>query len=98
MFKAIPPKYAVKMTMENEMKIAKSLMEAATIDFRPVFCCYCGTFLFEVGDDIIGHIAVKCQKCKGVVPLNAAYFHRSDVIAIMKRNSQYIVPLSEIKN
>jgi len=97
MFKAIPPKFQKNMTDEKERKIEQSLKEAANLTFRAVFCCYCESYLFDVGDDLIGHVAVKCQHCKGVIPLNPAYFNRSDVVAIMKRRNAYIIPL-QLKN
>lgn len=95
MFQAIPPKFQKNMTSEKEQKIERSIKESENITFRQVFCCFCESYLFDVGDDLYGHVAVKCHHCKGVVPLNPAYFNRSDVIAIMKRKSEYIVPLDE---
>ena len=93
MFKAIPPKFQKNMTADKEKRIEQSISESANLTFRSVLCCYCESYLFDVGDDFVGHLAVKCQHCKGVVPLNPAYFNRSDVIAIMKRRNAFINPL-----
>jgi len=92
MFKAIPPKFTKSYTQEKEEKVNLVIKEAETISFRPVYCCYCESYLIDVGDDLIGHVAVKCQHCKGVIPLNPAYFNRWDVMAIMKRKSEYVIP------
>lgn len=36
----------------------------------------------------IGYFAVKCQKCKGVISINAVYFKSSDYVARVKRAKQ----------
>ena len=44
--------------------------------FRPVYFPFCRAHIVDVFEDIVGHFALKCQKCKGVVPINTAYFRR----------------------
>ena len=87
-YRTVQPKFINSISDEKMDKVSKSLKEAESLNFRPVYCYNCENHLFDVGEDIVGHIAVKCQHCKSVVPINAAYFHRSDIMAIMRRKLQ----------
>lgn len=76
MFVTIPPKYNIPISQEQEEKIRRSEKETAGLQFRPIYCPYCKIYLFDVFEDIRGHIAVKCNKCKSIVPINPAYFKK----------------------
>ena len=76
MYVTMPPKFERDMTPDRREGLRKSLCEVADMDFRTIHCPFCKTYLFDVFADFIGHIAVKCQACKGVVPINPAYFRR----------------------
>ena len=76
MYVTTPPKFERDMTDARREGLIKSLSEVEDMDFRAIHCPFCKTYLFDAFADFIGHIAVKCQVCKGVVPINPAYFHR----------------------
>ena len=61
MYAVIKPKYQSSISEDTLRKIEKSCDE---------------THIVDVFEDIVGHFALKCQKCKGVVPINTAYFRR----------------------
>ena len=66
MFKAIPPKFQKNITSEKEQKIERSIKESENITFRQVFCCFCESYLFDVGDDLCGHIGTpSAPNCSG---------------------------------
>ena len=83
---AIKPKFQDKpLSKEVSERIDKSYNETVDMKFRSIFCPYCGWYVVDVFDDIVGHIAIKCNKCKAAIPINAAYFHRSEYIARIRR-------------
>ena len=86
MFVTVKPRFQDKpLSKEVSEKIDKSYNETVDMKFRPIFCPYCGWHVVDVFDDIVGHIAIKCNKCKATIPINAAYFHRSEYLARLKR-------------
>ena len=86
LFVTIKPRFIEKeLTPEVIQKIETSIQEADDLEFRPIYCPYCGRHIVDLFDDMIGHIAVKCWKCKGKIPINAAYFNRSEYIARIRR-------------
>lgn len=91
MFITVPPRINVRMTAERSEKIRRSEQETRNMEFRPVHCPYCEGYLFDVFEDIQGHIAVKCNKCKGVVPINPAYFKRYAVAGRYRRKRRYLL-------
>ena len=76
MYAVIKPKYQSSISEDTLRKIEKSCAETADMAFRPVYCPFCRAHIVDVFEDIVGHFALKCQKCKGVVPINTAYFRR----------------------
>lgn len=66
MFVTIPPRINVTVPNERIEKINRSMEEVKNLQFRAVHCPYCGIYLFDVFEDIQGHIAVKCNKCKSM--------------------------------
>jgi len=85
LYVAVKPKFQKDVTAEKAQKIALSQEETSHMEFRPILCPFCDTHIVDVFEDIIGHLAVKCQKCKGVIPINAAYFRSSEYVARIKR-------------
>lgn len=85
MFETVKPKINIKPTAEKEHKIMLSALETRYMKFRPIYCPICNFKMIDVFEDIAGHFAVKCQRCKAVVPINAAYFRTSRRAAYQKR-------------
>lgn len=76
MYAVLKPKFHAPIAEDTRQKIQKSCDEVVDMTFRPVYCPFCKTHIVDVFEDVIGHFALKCQKCKGVVPINTAYFRR----------------------
>ena len=87
-FVPIRPKFQIEVSQEVQRKIDQSYAETLNMTFRAVRCPYCKTHIVDVFEDVIGHFAAKCPKCKSLVPINAAYFKRSAYAARMKRTKQ----------
>lgn len=86
MFVTVKPRFQDKpLSKEVSEKIDKSYNETVDMKFRPIYCTFCGWHVVDVFDDIVGHIAIKCNKCKATIPINAAYFHRSKYLARLRR-------------
>lgn len=90
-FVTVAPRIKTKMTPEREEKIRLSQTETANLNFRPVHCPYCEAYLFDVFEDIQGHVAVKCNKCEGVVPLNPAYFRQYAAAGRYRRKRRHLI-------
>lgn len=91
MFVTIPPRIMTKRTPERDEKIFRSQKETEDLNFRAVHCPYCEAYLFDVFEDIQGHLAVKCNKCKGVVPINPAYFRRYSKLGNLKKEQENLL-------
>lgn len=91
MFVTIPPKYNIPISQEQEEKIRRSEKETAGLQFRPIYCPYCKIYLFDVFEDIRGHIAVKCNKCKSIVPINPAYFKKYSALGRYRRKRRNLL-------
>ena len=85
MYVCVKPKFEKPKTPETVRKLQLSAYETKEMAFRHVFCPHCGIHIIDVFEDICGHFAIKCLRCKGTVLINAAYFHRSDAAAARKR-------------
>lgn len=86
MFVAVKPRFQDKpLSKDVADRIKKSFEETKDMRFRPIFCPYCDWHVVDVFEDIVGHIAIKCNKCKAIIPINSAYFHSSEYIAQIKR-------------
>lgn len=72
-----PPKFVSKPVSENTQKLlALSFEECENLTERDLHCPICAFPIEGVFSDLVGHIRVKCQKCKAVLVLNPAYFRR----------------------
>jgi len=91
MFVTIPPRINVTVPNERIEKINRSQEEVKNLQFRAVHCPYCGIYLFDVFEDIQGHIAVKCNKCKSTVPINPAYFRRYSKLGELKKQQEKLL-------
>lgn len=67
---------AVRMTPEVQKRLLQSRIEAETLKERDLLCPVCGYRIQRIYSDAIGHLSVKCQKCKSINILNLAYFRR----------------------
>ena len=67
---------AVRLTPEVQQRLLKSRIEAQTLTERDILCPVCGYRIQRVYSDAVGHLSVKCQKCKSINILNLAYFRR----------------------
>jgi phage FluMu protein Com len=73
----IPPKFSVNdITEETQSKIDLSYNECKALTERALKCPYCNFYISDIFSDVIGHIRVKCPKCKANLILNTAYFRR----------------------
>ena len=88
MYVCVKPNFEKAKSPETIRKLKMSADETQMMRFRPVFCPHCGIHIIDVFEDIQGHFALKCLKCKGTVLINSAYFHRSDAAA--KRKAKLI--------
>lgn len=86
------------LTTNDQAKLDRSLRETESLTFKPVVCLMCKTVLFYAADNMDGYIAVKCQKCKAIIPVNPAYFKSSAYMAIIRKRNEFIIPLEEYKN
>lgn len=77
MYNVVKPKFKCEVSKDVESKLALSLKETENMTFRTIYCPNCGTRVVDVFEDIVGHFAAKCSKCKGTVLVNSAYFHSS---------------------
>ena len=91
MFVATPPRFKKEMTPEKQEGVRKSMTEVENMDFREIHCPFCKSYLFDAFADFIGHIAVKCQLCKGIVPINPAYFHKMRAKRAMSSSKYHII-------
>ena len=87
MYVCVKPSFEKTKSPEVIRKLELSAMETQEMKYRHVFCPHCGIHIIDVFEDIHGHFAIKCLKCKGTVLINAAYFHRSDAAARRKRRT-----------
>ena len=85
MYVTVKPKFQNEVSKETAEKIKRSENETMKMRFRPILCPYCDNHIVDVFEDIIGHFAVKCQRCKCVIPINAAYFRTSKYIAAIRK-------------
>ena len=67
---------AVRMTPEVQKRLLQSRIEAETLKERDLLCQVCGYRIQRIYSDAVGHLSVKCQKCKSINILNLAYFRR----------------------
>ena len=71
------PKFQIgELTEETRRKIILSFEECASLPERKLKCPYCNHFIQSVFSDTVGHVRVKCNKCKAEMILNVAYFFR----------------------
>ncbi len=91
MFVTIPPRINVTVPDERIERINRSQDEVKDMEFRFIHCPYCGIYLFDVFEDVQGHIAVKCNKCKGIVPINPAYFKRYAAMGRYKKRQRNLL-------
>ena len=61
---------------EAHRKLTLSFEECTSLPERELKCPYCAHCIEGVFADIIGHIRVKCNKCKAEMVLNVSYFRR----------------------
>ena len=65
-----------QITPEIQEKLLRSRVEAETLKERDILCPVCGFKIQRVFSDAVGHLSVKCQKCKNIHTLNLAYFRK----------------------
>lgn len=86
------PTFQLTMTPEREEKLNRSREEAEELKCRDLHCPQCDFRLQTIYEDAVGHLRVKCPKCKGIHILNLAYFRS------VKRTSAYYRKLINYKN
>jgi DNA-directed RNA polymerase subunit RPC12/RpoP len=64
------------LTEEVYRKLILSFEECTSMPERQLKCPYCSHYIEGVFADTIGHVRVKCNKCKAEMVLNVAYFRR----------------------
>lgn len=69
---------AIRISPEVRQRLQKSRIEAASLKQRDLLCPVCGYRIQRVYSDAVGHLSVKCQKCKSINVLNLAYFRRTE--------------------
>jgi len=85
MYVTLKPKFQKELSQETSDKINRSQEETRSMKFRPVLCPYCDNHIVDVFEDITGHLAVKCQKCKSAIPINPAYFRTSKYLEKIRK-------------
>lgn len=85
MFVCVKPQFEMPKTPDTIRKLNLSFQETKDMKFRPVYCPNCKIHVIDFFEDIVGHLAFKCPKCKGTILINTAYFHRSYAAGIRKR-------------
>ena len=71
----IPPKFETKpLTYEKKQRLSMSFEECNNLTERDLKCPHCGSLLQGVFSDAVGHLRIKCNKCKANMVLNLAYF------------------------
>ena len=84
MFVCLKPKFEKPKSPETIEKLEKSYLEIKDMEFRRVNCPHCGIHVIDFFEDVVGHLAFKCPKCKGTILINSAYFHRSRTAGMRK--------------
>lgn len=56
--------------------LMQSRIEVDTLNERDILCPACGFRVQQVFSDAVGHLKIKCPKCKGIFILNLAYFRK----------------------
>lgn len=71
----IPPKFETKpLTYEKKQRLSMSFEECNNLTERDLKCPHCGSLIQGVFSDAVGHLRIKCNKCKANMVLNLAYF------------------------
>ena len=70
------PTYTRRTTEEARRRAELSRREAKEYVERILKCPECGYMVGMAYSDSLGHLKIKCQKCKTVSVLNLAYFRR----------------------
>ena len=71
----IPPKFETKLlTPEKSKRLLMSFEECTDLTERDLKCPHCGSLIQGVFSDAVGHLRLKCNKCKANMVLNLAYF------------------------
>ena len=71
----IPPKFETKLlTPEKSKRLFMSFEECTDLTERDLKCPHCGSLIQGVFSDAVGHLRIKCNKCKANMVLNLAYF------------------------
>ena len=60
----------------TQQLLMQSRIEADSLNERDIVCPACGFRVQQVFSDAIGHLKIKCPKCKGIFILNLAYFRK----------------------
>lgn len=77
---------------EIQRKLLISRIEADTLQERDLHCPECGFRIQTIYSDAVGHLRVKCPKCKGIHILNLAYFRRMKAYSMAFRKMSRIKP------
>ena len=71
----IPPKFETELlTPEKSKRLLMSFEECTNLTERDLKCPHCGSLIQGVFSDAVGHLRIKCNKCKANMVLNLAYF------------------------
>ena len=72
-----PPKFQNQpLSADKQEKLILSFEECTELEERTLNCPYCGFPIDGIFSDAVGHLRVKCHKCKAVMVLSLAYFRR----------------------
>lgn len=70
-----PQKFETKLlTPEKRQRLSMSFEECNNLTERDLKCPHCGSLIQGVFSDAVGHLRIKCNKCKANMVLNLAYF------------------------
>lgn len=94
----VAPKFQLKpLTEEVYRKLILSFEECTSMPERQLKCPYCSHYIEGVFADTVGHVRVKCNKCKAEMVLNVAYFRRKRK-ELLKSKYQYVDSYYQYRN
>lgn len=69
-------KYTLQTPAAKQVLLDQSSIEVNEMEMRSIHCPRCGFTIGKVYSDAIGHLQMKCGKCKLTAAINLRYFQK----------------------
>lgn len=80
-------KYTLETPASKQILLDKSSLEVNDMSMRTIRCPRCGFTIGKVYSDAIGHLEMKCGKCKLTAAINLRYFQRRNKFGRMRKTA-----------